>query len=569
MFKRQVLIAAVVAAQIMADFAPARGQTQQPQMAPLKPKIERELPPGRGFIPPLRDLSHLDGASAQLTALPTALPTSFDWRTSGMITSVKNQSSCGSCYAFAGLGNLEALMLIDGAGTYDFSENYAKECNFYQSSCGGGTYEYVVNLFSQQGAVLEACNPYVAADVACNSSCPKIKTILDWCIISDDAVPTATDLKQYIYDHGPVYTTLYAGDGAAPSWETEYNNYDGSYTLYYTGTNTPNHAVLIVGWDDALTHAGGTGGWIVKNSWGTGWGGTCGYGTERGYFTIAYGSASIGKFSSYSTAWQDYDATGELLYYDEAGASANWGFTNPTAWGLCGFTTTITAYLNRVEFWTNDITTDVDVYVYDDFDGNSPSNLLGSKLNLSFTEAGYHSVVLDSPPLVPAGEDIFVVVKITNDSYGNPICADGDGYTENGLTYMSPTGTNGSWWEMGAGYGVDVAIRARTSGTMDVYDSEPDQLPTQFRLGKNYPNPFNPSTIIEYSLTSRATVKLDVYNVLGQKIKTLVDATMPAGNHSVVWNGTDDSGNPVASGMYLYQIQAGVQTETRKMLLLK
>ena len=73
-----------------------------------------------------------------------------------------------------------------------------------------------------------------------------------------------------------------------------------------------NHMVLIVGWDDTATHSGGQGAWIVKNSWGTGWG-------DAGYFKMAYGSAGTGTFVSYMTEWQPYDADGDLLYYDEAG----------------------------------------------------------------------------------------------------------------------------------------------------------------------------------------------------------------------------------------------------------
>jgi hypothetical protein len=129
---------------------------------------------------------------------------------------------------------------------------------------------------------------------------------------------------------------MYAGDGDA--WETEFMNYNGSYTLYYPGTEPVNHMVLIVGWDDSLIHAGGTGGWIVKNSWGTDWGGTCGYGTERGYFTIAYGSASIGTDSCFVYAWQDYDPNGGIMFYDEVGGwTSAWGCSNTTGWGLCKF----------------------------------------------------------------------------------------------------------------------------------------------------------------------------------------------------------------------------------------
>jgi len=124
----------------------------------------------------------------------------------------------------------------------------------------------LASLFSQKGIVLESCDPYVPSDVDCKTTCPYIKTLLDWRIINGNAVPDTDVLKGYIYNYGPVYTTLYAGYYDA--WDTEFSHYDGSYTLYYAGTEDPNHTVLIVGWDDSLTHAGGTGGWIVKNSWG-------------------------------------------------------------------------------------------------------------------------------------------------------------------------------------------------------------------------------------------------------------------------------------------------------------
>lgn len=94
-------------------------------------------------------------------------------------------------------------------------------------------------------------------------------------------------------------------------------------------------------------------------------------------------------------------------------------------------------------------------------------------------------------------------------------------------------------------------------------------LPLMFRLYQSYPNPFNPSTIVEYDLPRKSNVNITVYNVLGQKVKTLVSCTKPAGQHSVEWDGMDNHGRPVTSGVYFYRIIAGEHTETRKMLLLK
>ncbi|MEW6411125.1 MAG: FlgD immunoglobulin-like domain containing protein [Candidatus Zixiibacteriota bacterium] len=95
------------------------------------------------------------------------------------------------------------------------------------------------------------------------------------------------------------------------------------------------------------------------------------------------------------------------------------------------------------------------------------------------------------------------------------------------------------------------------------------ELPAQFRLSQNYPNPFNPSCVIEYSLPKSCHTKIGVYNILGQKVTTLVDELKPAGNHSVEWNGTNQSGQPAASGIYFYKMEAGDYVGSKKMLLLK
>jgi len=96
-----------------------------------------------------------------------------------------------------------------------------------------------------------------------------------------------------------------------------------------------------------------------------------------------------------------------------------------------------------------------------------------------------------------------------------------------------------------------------------------DHLPYGFELHQNYPNPFNPATTIQYSLPERSQVRIEVFNLLGQKVQTLVDTEMSAGSYTVSWDGTDGSGKPVATGVYLYRFQAGEHIQTKKMLLLK
>ncbi len=89
-------------------------------------------------------------------------------------------------------------------------------------------------------------------------------------------------------------------------------------------------------------------------------------------------------------------------------------------------------------------------------------------------------------------------------------------------------------------------------------------LPTEYSLSQNQPNPFNPSTDISFSLPKSGQVKLTVYNILGAEVATLVDEIRSAGVHRITWDGTDKSGNPVASGVYLYRLTAGDFAETKK-----
>jgi len=94
-------------------------------------------------------------------------------------------------------------------------------------------------------------------------------------------------------------------------------------------------------------------------------------------------------------------------------------------------------------------------------------------------------------------------------------------------------------------------------------------VPTHYELAHNYPNPFNPSTRIRFALPRREHVQIAIHDVLGRRIKTLVDATLPAGRHAATWDGTDEAGQPVASGVYFYRLHTDGFTKVRKMMLLR
>ncbi|MEZ4744801.1 MAG: T9SS type A sorting domain-containing protein [Calditrichia bacterium] len=94
-------------------------------------------------------------------------------------------------------------------------------------------------------------------------------------------------------------------------------------------------------------------------------------------------------------------------------------------------------------------------------------------------------------------------------------------------------------------------------------------MPTVFSLEQNYPNPFNPSTTLKYALPTNADVRLEIYNVLGQLVKVLVDADQTAGFKTAIWDGTNQYGEKVASGIYIYRIKAADFVQSKKMILMK
>ena len=109
--------------------------------------------------------------------------------------------------------------------------------------------------------------------------------------------------------------------------------------------------------------------------------------------------------------------------------------------------------------------------------------------------------------------------------------------------------------------------------TLDVGTSvgieDGDNLPTAFELEQNFPNPFNPTTSIRYTVNNAGTYKLSVYNVLGQQIRTLVNGFQTPNRYELTWDGRNDKGVAVGSGIYFYKLTGENQNITKKMVLLK
>lgn len=105
--------------------------------------------------------------------------------------------------------------------------------------------------------------------------------------------------------------------------------------------------------------------------------------------------------------------------------------------------------------------------------------------------------------------------------------------------------------------------------TVVVVSDKSESLPKAFSLSQNYPNPFNPETVIKYTLPEDCHVELTIYNILGQKVKTLVDEYQGPGFRMMHWDGRNDKGNELASGIYFCKITAGKYVDVKKMTLLR
>jgi len=219
----------------------------------------------------------------------TVLLSELDWRGKSYngvygnwLTSIKNQGQCGSCWAFAAMGTLEAkinLAVTNPNYDLDLSEQYAVSCSD-DDGCDGGNayyaYEYMKDTtYPDDGALPESCFPYTASNNVCNNKCSDwrdklIKRITDYDYYSD---PSNTQIKSLV-NQGPVCISFDVYE--------DFYDYDGGVYEYTWGGYEGGHQVVLAGYSDS----GGY--WICKNSWGSSWG-------NSGYFNIKYGTSNIGR----------------------------------------------------------------------------------------------------------------------------------------------------------------------------------------------------------------------------------------------------------------------------------
>ncbi len=155
------------------------------------------------------------------------------------------------------------------------------------------------------------------------------------------------------------------------------------------------------------------------------------------------------------------------------------------------------------------------------------------------------------------------------DQQGNLYGSKGGGQNSNNNLISIDKATGAGTVIGSTGFVAVAGLAARLDRVLVSVDDDAPSIPTEFALRQNYPNPFNPSTTIRYDLKENAEVRLEIFNILGQKVRALVNERQAAGSRSVIWDARNDIGEAVTSGVYIYRMRAGEFVNSHKMILLK
>ena len=257
-----------------------------------------------------------------------------------------------------------------------------------------------------------------------------------------------------------------------------------------------------------------------------------------------------------------YDGTGANVIVTLTGTTKYAVRIHPTVTGqLTGITLNVTTPNNNPIQGVGNI----NVQAYTNASG-LPGTPLGSAVSYPLTRLNpgtpNYIQLLGAGVSVTSGTDFQIVLSIANPAETLLF------RTENVTGGTNSSTFSGSTW---GAVQTNHRIRAIVTTSSGLSAIGPDQAgtPVEFALGKNYPNPFNPSTRINYSIGERGLVTLEIFDILGRQVRTLVNEVEAAGSYQIVWDGRTADSKPAGSGVYFYRLRSGNLSKTERMVLLK
>lgn len=351
--------------------------------------------------------------SRPLAQRDAVLPSVYDPRPLGVLPEVRDQGACGSCWAFAAIGAIEVGM-APGAEV-DFSENHMKNTHgFGLDPCqGGNRFMSTAYLARWSGPVDEKDDPYQPHATESPPQVVPRAHVQQVFFLPDRTAPDDNELvKQAVVDLGAVSTTIHWTDSA---WSAP------THAYRYEGEAPANHGVVIVGWDDALAAdrfvppAPGPGAFIVRNSWGEGWG-------EDGYFYVSYFDSVVGTANAVYPAPEPTENYDVAHRYDELGWVSSVGYGAPSGWMANVFEAADSQTLGAVAVYAPVAGTEYDLQVYFDPATGPTSGTLAYSRSGVLPWAGYHTVSVAEAGLhVNAGASFSVVMRLHTPGYGYPV----------------------------------------------------------------------------------------------------------------------------------------------------
>jgi C1A family cysteine protease/PKD repeat protein len=425
---------------LAAGIPQAWGQ-EQPELAPLNPdykkymnQLKKSAQPEqypRGYVPAPFRVNFKNYAQRPLLKASQQLPERYDLREEGYVTPVKDQGTFGTCWAFAAIGSVESRWRRLEGTIQDLSEKNMVTCSGFElmPDDGGNIYLATAYLSRLDGPIAEADDPY--ENLTASSLCTVDEPPLAYIPEARFLPPDNDEVKRAILHYGAVSTSMYAG-------ESDQYYSPMNYTWYYNGTENTDHGILIVGWDDNKVVTGGpqspntTGAWIIKNSWGAGFG-------ENGYFYLAYEDTKVLTSSGFYPRKWEKTRIDSLHQYDKLGMVTSLGYRNEVMYGLTRFELEEGESIQKVGTWINTYGSEIEITVFDSFDSNAlqPVDPVDTLRKQWVYYPGYHT--FDITP--QATGDVYVQIRYRtpNNGYPLPVETTISGYA---VADIEPSGTH-------------------------------------------------------------------------------------------------------------------------------
>lgn len=383
-----------------------------------------------------------EGANRQIAlsseaATPLSLPAAFDLRDEGRVAPTMNQGTESTCWAHASTGAMESALRPEDNAFFDVEDMIAKKGYSFKGKTGGDYSQALAYLLSWKGPVTLGTS----------------EPVKDY-HLSEVRFFTADDIdaiKLAIYKNGGVTSSIYSDTASTGTMVSSpyYNALKNAYC--YTGTEEPNHDIVIIGWDDERPasdfggKARGKGAFICQNSWGEDFG-------DNGVFYVSYYDSNIGSQAvSYSRIMssEGYDI---IHQSDLCGWTGQIGYSGENVFAANIFTAGVDEDVSACGFYALGKDTIYEVYIVEDFQGVEDLSKRKPVASGRLENKGYYTISFDSPVFVSAGERFAVMLSITTPGVAQPMAveytsermegeadiSDGEGYISvNGLDWTS------------------------------------------------------------------------------------------------------------------------------------